>query len=96
MHSLVLDGVYVRKAGSAELHFSAARSGSAGLCGEVRGVNVHAGTSIDGRDRKRLQRLCRYIARPAISQERLTLLPDATAQARASHRSESGTAASIA
>jgi hypothetical protein len=39
-------------------------------------VNVHAGTAIDGRDRKRLQRLCRYIARPAISQERLTLLPD--------------------
>jgi hypothetical protein len=32
---------------------SAARSGSAGLCGEVRGVNVHAGTAIDGRDRKR-------------------------------------------
>jgi hypothetical protein len=40
-------------------------------------VNVHAGTAIDGRERKRLQRLCRYIARPAISQERLTLLPDA-------------------
>jgi hypothetical protein len=48
---------------------SAARSGSAGLCGEVRGVNVHAGSAIDSRDRKRLQRLCRYIARPAISQE---------------------------
>ena len=35
---------------------SAARGGSAG---EVRGVNVHAGTAIDGRDRKRLERLCR-------------------------------------
>jgi hypothetical protein len=55
---------------------SAARTGPPGLCGEVRGVNVHAGTAIDGRDRKRLERLCRYIARPAISQERLTLLPD--------------------
>jgi hypothetical protein len=26
----------------------------------------HAGTAIDGRDRKRLERLCRYIARPAL------------------------------
>jgi hypothetical protein len=39
-------------------------------------VNVHAGTAIDGRDRERLERLCRCIARPAISQERLTSLPD--------------------
>jgi hypothetical protein len=38
---------------------------------EVGGVNVHAGAAIDGRDRKRLERLCRYIARPPLAQERL-------------------------
>ncbi len=31
---------------------------------EVGGVNVHAGPAIDGRDRRRLERLCRYVARP--------------------------------
>jgi hypothetical protein len=38
---------------------------------EVGGVNVHVGSAIDGRDRKRLERLCRYMARPPVSQERL-------------------------
>ena len=38
---------------------------------DVGGVNVHAGAAIDGRDRKRLERLCRYIARPPLAQERL-------------------------
>jgi len=28
---------------------------------EVGGVNVHAGPAIDGRDRRRLERLCRYV-----------------------------------
>ena len=38
---------------------------------DVGGVNIHAGAAIDGRDRRRLERLCRYVARPPISQERL-------------------------
>ncbi len=38
---------------------------------DVGGVNVHSGAAIDGRDRKRLERLCRYIARPPLAQERL-------------------------
>jgi hypothetical protein len=40
----------------------------------VAGVNVHAATAVDGRDRKRLERLCRYLARPPIAQDRLELL----------------------
>jgi hypothetical protein len=40
---------------------------------EVGGVNVHVGPAIDGRDRKRLERLCRYTARPPVCQERLEL-----------------------
>lgn len=46
------------------------------LCADVRGVNVHAMVAFDGRDRPRLLRLCRYIARPPLAQERLSLLPD--------------------
>ena len=43
---------------------------------DVGGVNIHAGAAIDGRDRRRLERLCRYVARPPVSQERLSQAPD--------------------
>jgi transposase len=43
---------------------------------EVRGVNVHAKQLVDGRDRKQLERLCRYITRPPFSQDRLELRTD--------------------
>ena len=43
---------------------------------EVGGVNIHAKVVVDGRDRKRLERLCRYVARPQLNQERLELHPD--------------------
>ncbi|MBK9261456.1 MAG: transposase [Polyangiaceae bacterium] len=38
----------------------------------VQGFNVYAGDAIDGRDRKRVERMCRYLARPPIATERLT------------------------
>ena len=38
---------------------------------EVGGVNVHAEVAFDGRDRRRLERLCRYLARPPLAQERV-------------------------
>ena len=43
---------------------------------EVRGINLHAKQLVDGRDRKQLERLCRYITRPPLAQDRLTELPD--------------------
>ncbi len=43
---------------------------------EVGGVNVHAKQCVDGRDRAQLERLCRYITRPPLSQERLRRRPD--------------------
>jgi hypothetical protein len=46
-----------------------AATSSAALCAEVRGVNVHANVAISGRDRPRLLRLCRYIARPPLAQQ---------------------------
>ncbi|MCC6214455.1 MAG: transposase [Polyangiaceae bacterium] len=45
------------------------------LVGEVSGFNVHATISVGPRDRARLERLCRYLLRPPIAQERLELHP---------------------
>ena len=43
---------------------------------QVGGFNVHAKLAIDGHDRKRLERICRYLGRPPIAQERLERLSD--------------------
>jgi len=45
---------------------------------EVGGVNVHARQVVDGRDRRQLERLARYITRPPIAQERLSVRSDGT------------------
>src|SRR5204863_7860659 len=37
---------------------------------EVRGINVHARQVVAGRDRRQLERICRYITRPPITQAR--------------------------
>ncbi|MBM4223907.1 MAG: transposase [Gammaproteobacteria bacterium] len=41
---------------------------------EVMGFNVHAGLALDGHDRKRVERVCRYLGRPPIAQDRLRQL----------------------
>ncbi len=51
-------------------------SGSTSLCVSHSGFNLHAGTVIEAYDRDRLERLCRYIQRPVIAQDRLTELDD--------------------
>ena len=43
---------------------------------EVGGVNVHASAAVPSRDRQRLERLCRYVARPPLAQDRLELTAD--------------------
>jgi hypothetical protein len=42
------------------------------------GFDLHAGVTVAGEDRRRLEQLCRYLLRPPIAQERLTLRPDGT------------------
>jgi len=37
----------------------------------VRGINIHAAQVVDGRDRRRVERLCKYVARPPVAQDRL-------------------------
>jgi hypothetical protein len=40
------------------------------------GFELHAGVTVRARDRRGLERLCRYIGRPPIAQDRLTIMPD--------------------
>ena len=46
------------------------------LCASVNGVNLQAATRITAGNRPRLEQLCRYTARSAISSERLEAMPD--------------------
>jgi hypothetical protein len=43
------------------------------LCADVDGFSLHANVRIRRGERDRLERLCRYVARPALSTERLSL-----------------------
>ncbi len=40
------------------------------------GCDLHAGVTVAGEDRDRLEQLCRYLLRPPIAQDRLALQPD--------------------
>ena len=60
-------------------------------CASVSGVNVHAGVCVPARDRVRLERLCRYAARPPLAIERLSLLPDGRLLYRLKRRWRNGT-----
>jgi hypothetical protein len=42
--------------------------------GKVAGFSLHAGVAARKDERKKLERLCRYIGRPAVSEKRLSLL----------------------
>ena len=41
------------------------------LCADIDGFSLHAAVRVDAHDRKRLEQLCRYITRPALSDERV-------------------------
>ena len=45
-------------------------------CVSIGGVSLHANVAVPARDRQRLERLCRYAARPPIATERLSRLDD--------------------
>lgn len=42
----------------------------------AHGLNLHAATVVDGRDRRRLERLCKYLLRPPFSRDAVHRLPD--------------------
>jgi hypothetical protein len=55
------------------------------------GFSLHAGVAVPARDRKRLERLCRYVARPPVATERLSRLADARLLYRLKRRWRDGT-----
>ena len=44
--------------------------------GQVAGFSLHAGVAAKAHQRQKLERLCRYISRPAVSEPRLSLTPN--------------------
>ncbi len=60
------------------------------LAVEVGGVNVHAGPAIDGRDRRRIERLVRYMARPPLAQDRVALHEDGRVRIGSRRRGKMG------
>ena len=60
-------------------------------CGSVGGVSVHANVAVPARDRRRLEWLCRYVARPPVATERLSRLADGQLLYRLKHRWRDGT-----
>jgi len=60
-------------------------------CASVGGVSLHANVAVPARDRRRLQRLCRYVACPPVSTQRLSRLADGTLLHRLKHRWRDGT-----
>ena len=62
-------------------------------CASCDGYSVHAGVRIGARNRKGLERLCRYIARPPLAKSRLETRPDGTVLIRLKHPWADGTTA---
>ena len=46
------------------------------LCAELDGFSLHAAVKIEAGETSRLEHLCRYIARPPVSNKRLSFTPD--------------------
>ena len=44
--------------------------------GKVAGFSLHAGVAARADEHQKLERLCRYISRPAIAEKRLSLTPN--------------------
>jgi hypothetical protein len=60
-------------------------------CASIAGLSLHANVSVPARDRARLERLCRYVARPPVATERLSRLPDGRLVYRLRRRWRDGT-----
>jgi hypothetical protein len=60
-------------------------------CASVQGFSLHGDVCVPARDRRRLERLVRYGARPPIATDRLSELPDNRILYRLRHRWRDGT-----
>jgi len=46
-----------------------------GEAGKVGGFSLHAGVTAEAHESRKLEKLCRYVTRPAISEQRLSISP---------------------
>ncbi len=60
-------------------------------CANIGGVSLHANVAVPARDRMRLERLCRYAARPPLATERLSRLANGRLLYELKHRWRDGT-----
>jgi hypothetical protein len=56
-----------------DIPFQIDRSPNVRRLGKVAGFSLHAGVAAGAHERDKLERLCRYIARPAVSAQRLSM-----------------------
>jgi hypothetical protein len=62
-------------------------------CASAGGYNLHAGVVVAARNRRGLERLCRYVARPPLAGPRLRRLPDGDVEYEMKRRWSDGTEA---
>ena len=60
-------------------------------CANVSGFSLHSNVCIPAKARRQLENLCRYVARPAVAMERLSILPDGRVSYRLRHKWRDGT-----
>jgi hypothetical protein len=60
-------------------------------CASASGLSLHANVAVAARDRKRLERLARYVARPPLASSRLSQLADGRLLYHLKHRWRDGT-----
>jgi len=65
------------------------------LCAELDGFSLHAGAWVSARDREKLEKLCRYAARPAVAESRLVELADGRIGYSLKKRWQDGTTAVV-
>ncbi len=53
-----------------------AAGGGRALTVSAFGMHLHAATTVEGRDRKQLERVCRYLLRPHFAHDAVQALPD--------------------
>ena len=63
------------------------------LCCDQGGFSLHAKILVEAHERERLEHLCRYVARPPLASERLSLAPDGKVVYRLRRRWRDGTEA---
>ncbi|MEN8162182.1 MAG: transposase, partial [Myxococcota bacterium] len=54
------------------------------------GMSLHAATCVDGRDRRQLERVCRYLLRPAFAHDAVVAMPDGKVRIRFKQPSRTG------